>query len=171
MTRILAGLGSLRMALTLFTAITAVYFAVVALNNITDFGTNQQFVHHVLAMDTTFVDDDVMWRAITNPTLANIAYITIITWETLTALVQITALIGWIRALAGQGDAELPRRLSILGWLMVIALFGLGFIAIGGEWFVMWESKTWNGLQAALQNVLIASVGVILAHLPERVAE
>ncbi|WP_069160243.1 DUF2165 domain-containing protein [Nocardia altamirensis] len=171
MTRLLAVLGSLRMALTVFTAVTAAYVAVVALNNITDFGTNQQFVQHVLAMDTTFHDDDVMWRAITDPTLANIAYIAIITWETLTALVLIVALISWLRTLAGRADVERARRLSTVGWLMVIVLFGGGFIAIGGEWFVMWQSKTWNGLQPALQNVLIASVGLVLAHLPERAAE
>lgn len=27
----------------------------------------------------------------------------------------------------------------------------------------MWQSSTWNGLERALQNVLIASVGLILA--------
>jgi hypothetical protein len=29
----------------------------------------------------------------------------------------------------------------------------------------MWQSKTWIGLNPALQNVLIAGVGIILANL------
>ncbi len=34
--------------------------ALVSFSNITDFGTNQQFVRHVLAMDTTFKDEDLI---------------------------------------------------------------------------------------------------------------
>jgi Predicted small integral membrane protein (DUF2165) len=51
---------------------------------------------------------------------------------------------------------------------MVLLLFAGGFIAIGGEWFVMWQSSDWNGLDPALQNVIIAGVALILAHLPTR---
>lgn len=53
-----------RACATLLTATVALYIALVAFGNITDFGTNQQFVRHVLAMDTTFKDDDLMWRAV-----------------------------------------------------------------------------------------------------------
>ncbi len=39
---------------------------------------------------------------------------------------------------------------------MWVLLFGVGFLAIGGEWVRMWQSEKWNGLQPALQNFLIA---------------
>ncbi len=61
----------------------------VAFGNITDFGTNQQFVRHVLAMDTTFKDEDLMWRAVTSKGLQDAAYVAIIVWETIAALVLI----------------------------------------------------------------------------------
>ena len=51
---------------------------------------------------------------------------------------------------------------------MWILLFGVGFLAIGGEWFEMWQSQQWNGLQPATFNFLIASAGLILTRLPDR---
>jgi predicted small integral membrane protein len=90
----------------------------------------------------------------------------IIVWEVLTALVLIWAFVAWVGALRAGGGYERPRRLSTLGWTMVLLLFAGGFIVIGGEWFVMWQSSDWNGLDPALQNVIIAGLALILAHLP-----
>jgi predicted small integral membrane protein len=49
---------------------------------------------------------------------------------------------------------------------MVLLLFGAGFIAIGGEWFVMWQSGDWNGLDAALRVFLLSGVVLLVTHLP-----
>ncbi|WP_410591210.1 DUF2165 family protein [Amycolatopsis sp. lyj-23] len=79
-------------------------------------------------------------------------------------LVLIAAFVAWLRGSAA------ARRLSTLGWVMWVLLFGVGFIAIGGEWFQMWQSAKWNGLQPALQNFLIATVALVVAHLPAKEA-
>ena len=71
---------SLSLAAALLTGSVALYIALVAFGNITDFGTNQAFVQHVLAMDTTFKYDDLMWRAVTDKGLQNAAYVAIIVW-------------------------------------------------------------------------------------------
>ena len=63
---------ALPFACTAVTAINGLYTLLVAFGSITDFGTNLQFVRHVIAMDTTnfgaepgtALDPDVMWRAI-----------------------------------------------------------------------------------------------------------
>ncbi len=94
----LARIGGLRFAVTVLTGMTALQMALIAFGNITDFGTNQAFVQHVLAMDTTFRSPDTMWRAITSPGLQNTAYVVIIAWEVLTAVVLTAALVLWIRA-------------------------------------------------------------------------
>jgi len=157
----LARLGGLRMVLAVLTAITGIYMALVAFNNITDFDTNRAFVVHVLAMDTTFKSPNTMWRAITSPGWALAAYIAIIGWEAISAVALLAGFVAWLRG----GPA---RQLSSVGYLMTILLFGGGFIVIGGEWFQMWQSHDWNGLQPALQNFLIASVGLVLTHMPDR---
>ncbi|MFD8388515.1 DUF2165 domain-containing protein [Streptomyces sp. NPDC059680] len=155
------GLGLAAGALT---GILALYIALVALGNITDFGTNQQFVRHVLAMDTTFHDKDLMWRAITSTGLQDTAYVLIIAWETVAALVLIWGTYLWAR----RKDDALARRISTYGLLMLLLLFGAGFIAIGGEWFSMWQSKAWNGLDAATRVFLLAGVALIVNQLPTR---
>ena len=88
---------TLPLAATLLTACVALYMTLVAFGNITDFGTNQQFVRHVLAMDTTFKDEDLMWRAITSRPLQDAAYVAIIVWETVAALVLIYGTWLWAR--------------------------------------------------------------------------
>jgi predicted small integral membrane protein len=108
----------------------------------------------------------MMWRAITSPALVTIVYVAIIVWETVAALVLIGATVAWVLAFAGRGPVASARRLSSIGWLMWVALFAGGFVAIGGEWFQMWQSRDWNGLDAAMRNVLIAGVALILNHLP-----
>ncbi|MEU8587717.1 DUF2165 domain-containing protein [Streptomyces sp. NPDC048664] len=155
-----------RLAAALLTATVALYIGLVALGNITDFDTNQQFVRHVLAMDTTFHDDDLMWRAITNKGLQDAAYVAIIVWETVAAFVLIAGTWFWVRR-----DVERARLVSTCGLLMIMLLFGAGFMAIGGEWFAMWQSKSWNGLDAATRVLVLAGIGLVVVQLPERRAD
>ncbi|MEV7284372.1 DUF2165 domain-containing protein [Streptomyces sp. NPDC093252] len=142
----------------------ALYIALVALGNITDFDSNQQFVRHVLAMDTTFGDEDLMWRAITSTALQDAAYVAIIVWETVAALVLIAGTWFWARR-----DLARARRWSTYGLLMLMLLFGAGFIAIGGEWFAMWQSEDWNGLDAATRVFLMSGVVLLVNQLPDAV--
>ncbi|KES02954.1 membrane protein [Streptomyces toyocaensis] len=153
--------GALSLTATLLTASVALYMALVALGNITDFGTNQEFVRHVLAMDTTFKDEDLMWRAITNEGVQDAAYVAIIVWETAAALVLAYGTWLWAR-----GDQPRARRFSTYGLLMVMLLFGAGFMAIGGEWFAMWQSEDFNGLDAALRVFVFSGVVLLVDHLP-----
>ncbi|GAA1701611.1 DUF2165 domain-containing protein [Streptomyces yatensis] len=142
----------------------ALYITLVAFGNITDFDSNQQFVRHVLAMDTTFKDEDLMWRAIDSTALQDTAYVAIIAWETLAALVLLAATAMWF---AGPPGARVrrARQASTVGLLMLMLLFGAGFIGIGGEWFAMWQSEKWNGLEAATRVFMISGIVLLLIHL------
>lgn len=194
--RAVGRLGTPPGAATALTGIVALYVLLVAFGNITDFGTNREFVRHVLAMDTTFKDEQLMWRAISSPALQDAVYVCIIAWETLTAAVLCVATARWASATwrgprtgtapyapgaaadtAHDAAAELAahsarferaRRTSTLGLVLHLLLFGAGFIAVGGEWFAMWQSKDWNGLDAAVRNVTVAGLALILVQLPAR---
>jgi predicted small integral membrane protein len=170
--RRLNDLGTLPVAAAILVALNALYIALVAFGNLTDYGTNEAFVRHVLAMDTTNfgaeagtnLDNDVMWRAITNETLQDIAYLAIIAWECLAAIVLITAVMAWIDE---RGTSyQLARALSTTGLMMLVLLFFGGFIAIGGEWFQMWKSESWNGIEPAFRNSVLAMAALIVVHLP-----
>ncbi|MEU5579529.1 DUF2165 domain-containing protein [Streptomyces huasconensis] len=162
---------ALPVAAAALTGTVALYMALVAFGNITDFGTNQQFVRHVLAMDTTFKDEDLMWRAVESTALQDAAYVAIIVWETVAALALVAATVLWAKALRQHGGYRSARRLGTAGLLMVLLLFGAGFIGVGGEWFAMWQSEDWNGLDAATRVVTLAGLVLIVTHLPGAQAE
>jgi len=166
------GLGTLPVVVAVLTFFSALQMALIAFGNITDFDTNLAFVEGVLGMQTTNfggtsgegLDPDIMWHAITNPTLQVIGYVVIIIWESLAALVLIAAVVQWIRE-RGRGYAS-ARALTSIGLLMIVILFVGGFIVIGGEWFQMWRSTSWNGLDSALRYSLLALIPLVLVHLP-----
>jgi predicted small integral membrane protein len=169
----IAASGTLPVACTVVTGLNALYILLVAIGNVTDYSTNFAFVQHVLAMDTTNfgapagtgLDPDVMWRAITLPAVQTVAYLCIIVWEGVTAIVLLSATALWLRARRLR-QFDVPRRWSTLGFLMLVILFLGGFITIGGEWFQMWRSVEWNGLDPAFRNAVLALFGLVLLHLP-----
>ncbi|MEU8760260.1 DUF2165 domain-containing protein [Streptomyces sp. NPDC048659] len=160
-------LGSPPVAATALTATVALYMTLVVFGNLTDFGTNQLFVRHVLSMDTTFKDPDLMWRAVESPALQNAAYVALIAWEATAAAVLLAATRLWITGLR-RDTYNRARAVSTVGLVMVLTLFGIGFLVIGGEWFAMWQSSDWNGLDAAARNVALAAFTLLVVHLPGR---
>ncbi len=149
------------------TAVAALYMAVVVIGNVTDFGTNQQFVRHVLAMDTTFRDPDLMWRAVEIPALQDAAYVAVIIWEAVTAAVLLYSAWLWGAGLCS-GSYGRARAAGNTGLVMMVLLFGLGFLVIGGEWFAMWQSEQWNGLDAATRSLILATATLLITNLPAR---
>ncbi|MEU2392316.1 DUF2165 domain-containing protein [Streptomyces sp. NPDC007369] len=152
------------LAAAALTLTVAAVMALAAVGNLTDFGTNRQFVRHVLTMDTTFGDPDLMWRAIDSPAVHTTVYVLIIGWECAAAGVLLLAVVHWARGLRRR-DCARARALSTVGLVMVVLLFGLGFVAVGGEWFVMWQSEDWNGLDAAHRNLVLAVSALLSMHV------
>lgn len=172
-TRILDVVGSRYAAVATLALITGCYYLLVAFTNCVDTETNRNAVAAVLSMESTIHNAGTDWRPITNGSVALIAYILIVIWEFLIAFVLLAAAVAWVRALtgsSGRAGTELAVKLSSLGWTMAILLFAGGFLTIAGEWFRMWANEEVNASSAALQNVLIAAVGLILVHLPEPAA-
>ena len=58
-----AGMSMLRLSRISLVAAVAVFFTLVAIGNVVDYGTNWQFVTHVMSMDTTFRDPELVTAA------------------------------------------------------------------------------------------------------------
>lgn len=55
------------------------------------------------------------------------------------------------------------KQIAFIGLFFGFLLYMVGFIIIGGEWFSMWQSKTWNGqMTAGLFISLIMFVMIFL---------
>lgn len=137
----------------------------VVFGNVTDYDSNYFFVAHVMKMDTIFPGSHVHYRAISHPVFFHAAYIFIILLE---AAMAVCCLYGsWKLYRNLKADAAVfytAKNWAVAGILIGIVLFFLGFEVIGGEWFVMWQSSTANGLASAERIVSFLVLSLILLH-------
>ena len=147
----------------------ALFFTCIAFGNLTDYGTNWQFVRHVLSMDTTFPDSKLHWRAITDPSIQQAGYWLIIATQVGTATLL---WLGTLRLLATIGTDRFvhARTPAVVGLTLGLLLYMVGFITVGGEWFAMWQSATWNGQQKAFEFITMIAAVLIVLLLPENVS-
>lgn len=142
-------------------ALTAFAF-LVTFNNITDYNSNFAFVKHVLSMDTTFPDNAAMYRSISTPVLWHAGYWLIIVGESLTAGLLLLGAISMYKARHGTGARfNLSKKWTIAGATVGFLVWFFGFMVVGGEWFLMWQSETWNGQDAAFKFYM-AILGVLI---------
>src|SRR5580658_3818961 len=153
-----------RTAKLLLLAAIALYFTLVVLNNTTDFDSNFQFVRHVLSMDSTFPGNQVLWRALHAPAIHLGFYLGIISWELLNSVLCWMGTIALLRARNSSPEIfAKAKRTGTLALTAGLLLWLVPFISIGGEWFLMWQSKIWNGQEAAFR--MFASIGIVFLLL------
>lgn len=128
----------------------ALFGLLAGIDNIIDYPSNHAFVQHVLSMDTTFPDNALKWRAITSPALQTAAYLAIIAAELLMGLCFLFSAIRLFAA-ARQPAAVFQRAktFGVIGAGLGFAIWFIGFMLGGGEWFAMWQSAQWNGQDGA----------------------
>jgi len=158
----------LRLAKIFLVILVAFFALLVALNNITDYNSNFQFVKHVLTMDTTFEGNQLMWRAIDVPWIHHFAYISIIGAEALVGFLCLAgAYLLWKSAKADKATFEKSKWLATYGLVLGIGLWFGGFMSVGAEWFLMWQSPVWNGQSAAFRFIVIIFATLIFLNQQE----
>ncbi len=146
----------------------AVLHTFVVFNNITDYGSNYEFVRHVMMMDSTFPENRGMWRAINAPLFHAAFYLTIIAWETITMLLCWWGGFRMAQSLRGSAAAfHQAKRVSIAALTLSLLMWLVAFLAVGGEWFLMWQSKTWNGQDAAFRMFTVIGIVLLLVAQPD----
>lgn len=146
----------------------AAFAIVVTFTNITDYDANFQFVRHVMSMDTTFPENAAMYRAITVPAMWHAGYLLIITGEALTGIVLLAA---GVRLFTGRhrqaAEFQKMKDLALIGSTIGFLVWFLGFMVIGGEWFLMWQSQVWNGQQPAFRFYMTILAVLIFVMQPD----
>lgn len=149
----------------------AVFALVTGLDNILDYESNYRFVVHTLAMDTVFPETTVKWRAITNPALAQFFYGAIIIAELITGVLLLIGSIQLARTINENTRFDQAKSWVTLGCTLGVLLWFGGFMVVGGEWFKMWQSETWNGTESAFRFTLILLASMIFVGQPEDAAD
>ncbi len=153
-----------RVAKVLLISSIALFYTLVVFNNVTDFNSNYQFVRHVLSMDSTFPGNHGMWRALPTPAFHLAFYISIIAWESATMILLWWGVARLGRALRfSAARFNAAKRLPVMALTLSMLMWLVAFLTIGGEWFLMWQSRAWNGEEAAFR--MFAVVGLVLLIL------
>jgi predicted small integral membrane protein len=149
-------------------AILAAYAIIVGYDNIVDYSSNYEFVRHVLSMDTTFSGNALRQRAIADEGIWRLAYELIIGIEWLTGvLLTIGALVLLHRLGAPAQAFNRAKVWAIAGLTIGFGLWFFGFMVIAGEYFAMWQSKDWNGQEAAFRIATEILGVLIFLSLPD----
>jgi len=150
----------------------ALFNTLVVFNNLTDFDSNYQFVRHVLMMDTTFPGNHGMVRALTAPAVHLAFYLGIIAWQMATAVLLWWGAARLLRALRlPAAEFNAAKRIAVIALTLSLLMWLVAFLAIGCEWFLMWQSRIWNGQDAAFRNFAIAGLILLMLMQPETDAQ
>jgi predicted small integral membrane protein len=157
-----------RTAKLLLLAGIALFYTLVVFNNLTDFNSNYQFVRHVLMMDSTFPGNHGMWRAIPSPAFHMVFYISIIAWETATMILLWWGAVRLLRPLRLPAAAfNLAKRTAVMALTLSMLMWLVAFLTVGAEWFLMWQSHTWNGQEAAFRTFVVVGLVLLILMQPE----
>ena len=158
----------LRLAkIVMVTALGAFAF-IVTYDNIVDYGSNYEFVRHVLSMDTTFPGNALMRRAISDETVWRWAYAAIIVTEWATGLLLAAGALALLARLRAPAPAfNRAKAWAAAGLALGFGLWFFGFMVVAGEYFAMWQSKMWNGQEAAFRISTAMLGALIFITLPD----
>lgn len=158
----------LRLSKAFLVAAVALFYTLVVFNNLTDYSSNYQFVHHVLLMDSTFPGNHAMWRAIHPLWIHALFYDTVISWEALTMLLTWVGTVRLLAALHSPAAAyQRAKGIAVAGLTLSLLMWLVAFLSVGGEWFLMWQSHIWNGQEAAFRMFMVVGVILLLLVMPE----
>jgi predicted small integral membrane protein len=157
-----------RLAKVATIAALAAFALIVAYDNIADYGSNYEFVKHVLSMDTTFAGNALKDRAISNEGIWKAAYALIIASEVLTGLLLVLgAIVLFGRLTAPAAAFNRAKAWAVAGLTVGFGLWFFGFLVIAGEYFAMWQSQVWNGQEAAFRIAAVILIVLVFVSLPD----
>jgi predicted small integral membrane protein len=146
----------------------AFFYTLVVFNNLTDPNSNLAFVRHVLLMDTTFPGNNGMWRAIHAPSVPLLFFASIILWEIATGVLCWWAGIRLLLNLrASAAVFNRAKKMAVIALTLSLLMWLLAFLTVGSEWFLMWQSKLWNGQEAASRMFNVAGILLLYLVMPD----
>jgi len=158
----------LRVAKTSLVFGVALYSTLIVMNNLVDSDSNYQFIRHVLMMDSTFQGNRGMWRAMNSPAWHVVFYWTIVVWESASMVLCWSGGVRLAKSLKKEAKQfRKAKDIAIAGLTLNLLIWLVAFLTVGGEWFLMWQSKTWNGQEPAFRMFTLVGIVLLLLAQPE----
>ena len=133
-----------RIAVIVMGLFPAIWGLLSLLNDVTDFpGTVDSAIRPMIAMTDTYGNPQQTWRAITAPWAAPLGLVGIIVVETLAGIfAAIGVILMAVHFRGSAADFARGKASMMLGAVMGILVWGIGFMVIAGDWFLAWQAKT-----------------------------
>lgn len=146
--------------LSLFPALWGIFSL---LNNSADFAnTARQAVGPLLTMQDTYQVPGLMWRAVSAPWAGMLGLACITLLESLAGIAAALGIVLMVKHLSHPyAQFAKGKAWAMLGALCAIAVWGIGFMVIAGDWFMAWQAK---------DNPLAVQLGALLYMVPNTLA-
>jgi predicted small integral membrane protein len=152
----------IRLCQTLFTGYIGLFAASVVLNNLTDYGTNLNFVRHVMSMDTIFPDCRLTWRRVTSRAVHHAVYVAIIVLEALAAGLCLWGAFTMGSALGlDSAGFQAAKATALWGLGLAFTIWFAIFVIGAGQWWASWQSKEFSGQDATFRYYV--AIGIVFA--------
>ena len=119
-------------------------------------------------MDSTFPGNHGMWRAVHSTVCLSVLLCVdhrlggvdgVLTWTG--AVLLLTKM----RAPASAFNRA--KRVAVAALTLGLLMWFVAFLTVGAEWFLMWQSKTWNGQEAAFRMFTVVGIILIFLVMPD----
>ena len=124
---------ALRLSKVVLVFAIALFYTILVLNNLTDYGSNYQFVRHVLMMDSTFPGNHLIWRAFSSPLVHTVFYIGIIAWESVTMVLCWWAGVRLLKSYrTDRAQFAVALDVAVIALTTSLLMWLVGFLDVGG---------------------------------------
>ena len=69
---------------------------------------------------------------------------------------------------AHAAEFDRAKNVAVAALTLGLMMWLVAFLSVGGEWFLMWQSKSWNGQDAAFRMFTVVGIVLLLVAQPER---
>ena len=60
------------------------------------------------------------------------------------------------------------KKIPVIALTLSMLMWLVAFLSVGAEWFLMWQSHSWNGQEAAFRMFVTVGIVLLLMVQPER---
>lgn len=153
----------LRLSKIALVAAMGLFCLLAGFSNVTDYMANFPAMERVMEMKEIFPNSTIGYRAITSPLLHHAAFTVVMACELLTGL--LCAWGAWTLFRARNESGFLfnhAKKIAIVGLTLGFLTWHVLFVSVGGEWFGMWMSQTFNGAIDTAFQIFITMLVVLV---------